>query len=69
MNAAFQKVDVRLEGSALRVRFEIVNHSTEAWHPKDGWAASYHLFDEPTGTLVERIRALQSRASRVQRAS
>ena len=26
--------------------------ATEAWQPEEGWAASYHLFDEPTGTLV-----------------
>jgi lipopolysaccharide transport system permease protein len=52
VNVQFQKIDVRLEGSALRVRCEIVNRSTETWRPEDGWAASYHLFDEPTGTLV-----------------
>jgi len=52
VNVLFKKIDVQLEGSALRVRFEIVNHSKEAWRPEDGWAASYHLFDEPTGTLV-----------------
>ena len=52
MKALFQKIDVQLEGSAVRVRFEITNSSTEAWHAEEGWAASYHLFDEPTGTLV-----------------
>jgi lipopolysaccharide transport system permease protein len=52
MSAVFQKIHVELEGSAVKVRFEIVNRSTEAWRPEDGWAASYHLFDEPTGTLV-----------------
>ncbi len=52
VSVVFQKIDVQLEGSALRVRFEIVNQSNEAWRPEDGWAASYHLFDEPTGTLV-----------------
>jgi lipopolysaccharide transport system permease protein len=52
MNAVFRNVDVELEGSAVKVRCEIVNRSTEAWRPEEGWAASYHLFDEPTGTLV-----------------
>jgi lipopolysaccharide transport system permease protein len=52
MNVTFQKIDVQLEGSALRVRCEIVNGSAEAWRAEEGWAASYHLFDEPTGTLV-----------------
>jgi lipopolysaccharide transport system permease protein len=52
MNVLIQKVDVRLEASALRARCEIVNRSTEAWRPEEGWAASYQLFDEPTGTLV-----------------
>jgi homopolymeric O-antigen transport system permease protein len=52
MNALFQKINVQLEGSAVKVRFEITNSSTEAWRPEEGWAASYHLFDEPTGTLV-----------------
>jgi len=52
VNVLFQKIDVLLEGSALRVRCEIVNRSTEAWLAAEGWAASYHLFDELTGTLV-----------------
>ena len=52
VNVLFQKVDVQLEGSALKVHCEIVNRSTETWRPEEGWAASYHLFDEPTGTLV-----------------
>jgi lipopolysaccharide transport system permease protein len=52
MSVLFQKVDTQLEGGAVRVRFEIVNTSAEAWRAEEGWAASYHLFDEPTGTLV-----------------
>ena len=36
----------------MKVRCEIVNRSTESWLPENGWAAGYHLFDEPTGTLV-----------------
>lgn len=52
MNALFQNVGVELQGSAVKVRCEIVNRSTEEWRPEEGWAASYHLFDELTGTLV-----------------
>jgi lipopolysaccharide transport system permease protein len=36
----------------LEVQCEIVNQSGESWLPEDGWAVGYHLFDEPTGTLV-----------------
>ncbi len=43
---------MRLEGRALKVDCEIVNRSTEPWLSENGWAAGYHLFDEPTGTLV-----------------
>ena len=35
---------------------EIVNPSTESWRPEDGWAASYLLFDEPTGSGFEVVR-------------
>ena len=52
VSIAFRNTDVQLEGSVLRVRSELVNRSAEAWRPEDGWAAGYHLFDEPTGTLV-----------------
>ena len=52
VNAAFQNSQVRLEGNVLFVACEIVNCSPQAWVPQEGWAAGYHLFDEPTGTLV-----------------
>jgi lipopolysaccharide transport system permease protein len=52
VSIAFRNTDVQLEGTVLRVRSELVNRSSEAWRPEDGWAAGYHLFDEPTGTLV-----------------
>jgi lipopolysaccharide transport system permease protein len=52
VKTVFQKIDVRLEGGRLEVRCEIVNRSSETWHAEEGWAAGYHLFDEPTGTLV-----------------
>ena len=39
----------------------------EAWRPEEGWAASYHLFDEPTGTLVvEGARTAARMAARAQ---
>jgi lipopolysaccharide transport system permease protein len=50
--AEFKVNAVRLEGGTLKVDCEIVNRSPEAWLPENGWAAGYHLFDEPTGTLV-----------------
>jgi lipopolysaccharide transport system permease protein len=47
------KVDqVRCEHGALVVDGELTNDSSETWLPEDGWAAGYHLFDDPTGTLV-----------------
>ena len=52
MNADFAGTDVRLEGTVLKVHCDIVNRSSETWLPADGWAVGYHLFDEPTGTLV-----------------
>ncbi len=52
MSIAFRGTDIQLEGSLLRLRCELVNRSSEAWRPEDGWGAGYHLFDEPTGTLV-----------------
>jgi lipopolysaccharide transport system permease protein len=52
VNADFGKPEVRLEGSVLKVHCEIANRSSETWLPGQGWAAGYHLFDEPTGTLV-----------------
>jgi lipopolysaccharide transport system permease protein len=52
MSAAFQGAHVRLDGRVIGVQCEIVNRSLEPWLLEDGWAAGYHLFDEPTGTLV-----------------
>ncbi|HEY3825738.1 MAG TPA: ABC transporter permease [Bryobacteraceae bacterium] len=53
MSGEFKNCEVRLDdGGVLRVQCEIVNRSSEAWLPENGWAAGYHLFDEPTGTLV-----------------
>jgi len=52
MNAVFKTGSVRLDGGRLKVECEIVNGSSESWLPENGWATGYHLFDEPTGTLV-----------------
>ncbi len=52
VSATFQSGDVRLDGGMLKVRCEIVNQSSEPWLVENGWAVGYHLFDEPTGTLV-----------------
>jgi lipopolysaccharide transport system permease protein len=52
VSAGFQAADVQLDGGTLKLQCEIVNQSPESWLPENGWAAGYHLFDEPTGTLV-----------------
>lgn len=39
-------------GRTLRVRWDVANSTGESWTAADGWAVGYHLFDEPTGTLV-----------------
>src|SRR5580693_2172142 len=49
---AFKSCSVGLDGRTLSVRCEVANRSPESWLPENGWAAGYHLFDEPTGTLV-----------------
>jgi lipopolysaccharide transport system permease protein len=69
----FQSTKLRLDGGKLLAEVEIINRSSETWLPENGWAAGYHLFDEPTGTLVvdgERIPLLlapsESRVLRVE---
>lgn len=52
MPAAFQNAAVSLLGRTLDARFRLVNRSADAWRAADGWGAGYHLFDDPTGTLV-----------------
>ncbi len=52
MSSEFQVNEVSLEGGALRIGGQVTNRSSDAWLPEDGWAAGYHLFDDPTGTLV-----------------
>lgn len=52
VSALFRAVNVQLEAHALRIHAEVANRGPERWSPEDGWALGYHLFDEPTGTLV-----------------
>ena len=52
VSALFRAISVRLENHALVIHVEIENRGPERWSPEDGWALGYHLFDEPTGTLV-----------------
>jgi lipopolysaccharide transport system permease protein len=49
---SFENPEVRLEGRTLFIRGAIVNRSLAPWRAQEGWAAGYHLFDDPTGTLV-----------------
>jgi lipopolysaccharide transport system permease protein len=49
---AFRNVEVRREGATVAIRGCIVNQSGAVWSAGEGWAAGYHLFDDPTGTLV-----------------
>jgi len=52
MSAAFQIGTVALADSTLVVTGKLTNRTAETWLPEDGWAAGYHLFDDPTATLV-----------------
>ena len=52
MQADFRNTRVEIADGSLIVRGEIVNRSQTAWRAEDGWNTGYHLFDNPTGTLV-----------------
>lgn len=52
MSVDFRKAEVRLTEGVAEIRCEVSNRGPEAWRAQEGWAAGYHLFDEPTGTLV-----------------
>ncbi len=52
MSEVFRKPEVTLANRTLSIRTEIVNSTATAWAEAEGWAAGYHLFDEPTSTLV-----------------
>jgi len=53
MSAAYERTDVKLSGDlAGEACFDLRNTSSEPWHPQQGFAAGYHLFDAETGTLI-----------------
>jgi lipopolysaccharide transport system permease protein len=52
MTAEFRNTSVALGNRALIVRSEIFNRTQTAWRSGEGWNTGYHLFDNPTGTLV-----------------
>jgi lipopolysaccharide transport system permease protein len=52
VSAEFQDTSVVLSGRALLVHSAILNRSQTAWRAAEGWNTGYHLFDNPTGTLV-----------------
>jgi lipopolysaccharide transport system permease protein len=52
MTAEFLNTSVGLSNRALIIRAELHNRTSGAWHSADGWNTGYHLFDNPTGTLV-----------------
>ena len=55
MSAWYLKPETELDSAtgAVRVRFELLNHSRETWRSADGFAVSFQLFDSDTGTLIE----------------
>jgi lipopolysaccharide transport system permease protein len=52
VTAEFQDTDVSLAGRSLVVRTTVRNRSSAPWRAREGWNTGYHLFDNPTGTLV-----------------
>lgn len=52
MTAEFRNTSVALSSRSLIVRGEILNRTGNPWRSAEGWNTGYHLFDDPTGTLV-----------------
>jgi len=52
MTAEFRNTSVALSNRALIVRGEVFNRTQTTWHSAEGWNTGFHLFDDPTGTLV-----------------
>jgi len=52
VTAEFHNTSVALTDRQLIVRGEIQNRSQSAWKSAEGWNTGYHLFDDPSGTLV-----------------
>ena len=52
-SAVYENPDVRLAGELeIEARFNLRNTSPDTWHPAEGFAAGYHIYDSETGTLV-----------------
>jgi lipopolysaccharide transport system permease protein len=52
VTAEFLNTSVALSDRALIVRSRILNRSQDGWRSAEGWNTGFHLFDDPTGTLV-----------------
>jgi len=52
VTAEFLDTHVSLAGRFLVVRTTLRNRSSAPWRADEGWNTGYHLFDNPTGTLV-----------------
>jgi lipopolysaccharide transport system permease protein len=52
VNVGFRIERVSVDQGAVVIACRLTNETAETWLPEDGWAAGYHLFDDPTGTLV-----------------
>jgi len=51
-NLSFSGTRVGFEGPVLEISCRLTNTSPDLWRASDGWAAGYHMFDDPTGVLV-----------------
>lgn len=52
MSEVFLRPTVALQERTLTVRLDVRNATWSAWTQAEGWAIGYHLFDDPTSTLV-----------------
>lgn len=52
MSEVFLRPTVALQERTLTVRLDVRNDTRSVWTQAEGWAIGYHLFDEPTSTLV-----------------
>ncbi|MDE3198076.1 MAG: ABC transporter permease [Acidobacteriota bacterium] len=52
MSAAWQNLRISLDSRTLEIGGDLINTSADPWRAGEGWALGYHLFDDPTGTLV-----------------
>jgi len=52
MSEVFLRPTVALQERTLTVRLDVRNTTRSAWTQAEGWPIGYHLFDDPTSTLV-----------------